>query len=116
MVMVRRRVAMILPAVAAVAACALAAGATAAAASRAGTGSHSAAAPPPAFRVARFLDGAKLRHTFVSGGKMKSEPLTEPDDITVLTGNLYVGFQNGVGSEGQASGDGNADSTIVGVT
>jgi hypothetical protein len=66
--------------------------------------------------VARFLAGRKLHHTFVTGGQTKSEPLTGPDDITVLSGDVYAGFENGVGSRGQPSPDGNTDSTIVGVT
>jgi hypothetical protein len=43
----------------------------------------------------------------------KTETLTDPDDITLLSDELFVGFQNGVGPQGQASTDGNLDSTIV---
>jgi hypothetical protein len=43
----------------------------------------------------------------------KTEPLSHPDDITRLGDDLFVGFQNGVGPQGQASTDGNLDSTVV---
>lgn len=36
-----------------------------------------------------------------------------PDDITTLGGNIFVAYQNGVGSKGTASATGNTDSTIV---
>src|SRR6204780_5361590 len=78
------------------------------------------AAPATAQPVARFgvpviLNGSKLRHTFIPVGssKPKTEPLADPDDITVLGHHLFSGFQNGVGPQGQASPDGNTDSTIV---
>ena len=32
-----------------------------------------------------------------------TEPLTNPDDITLLGNDIFVGFQNGVGPQGQAS-------------
>jgi hypothetical protein len=63
--------------------------------------------------VRRVLDGKKLRHAFVVNGKSRSEALADPDDITVLGHRLYVAFQNGVGSQGEPSSDGNADSTVV---
>jgi hypothetical protein len=44
---------------------------------------------------------------------MTTESLTQPDDIVTLGGNLYVGFQNGVGSQGEVSPSGNLDSTLV---
>ncbi len=67
------------------------------------------------FRVRVVLNGAKLRHTFVPVGstKARSEPLADPDDITVLGHHLFTGFQNGVGPQGQASTDGNTFSTVV---
>src|ERR1700691_4853305 len=67
------------------------------------------------FKVRVILNGAKLRHTFIPAGSRKSEtePLADPDDITVLGHHLFSGFQNGVGPQGQASPDGNTDSTIV---
>jgi len=57
-----------------------------------------------AARVAWSQAGSKKRH---------SEPLTQPDDITRIGNHLFTGFQNGVGPQGQASTDGNRDSTIV---
>jgi len=44
---------------------------------------------------------------------MQTESLSQPDDIVALGGNLYVGFQNGVGSQGEVSPSGNLDSTLV---
>ena len=64
-------------------------------------------------RVRQVLDGKKLRHAFVVKGKSHSEALADPDDITVLGHRLYVAFQNGVGSQGEPSSDGNTDSTVV---
>lgn len=64
-------------------------------------------------RVRPVLDGKKLRHKFVAKGKSHSEALADPDDITVLGHHLYVAFQNGVGSQGEPSSDGNTDSTVV---
>jgi hypothetical protein len=68
--------------------------------------------PAPPFTI---LSGMTLSHTYaVNGGPTtSSEPLTDPDDITQLGGVIFVGFQNGVGPQGQASTDGNEDSTIV---
>jgi hypothetical protein len=65
--------------------------------------------------VRQILNGKDLSHTFTPAGssQSKSEPLTGPDDITLLGHDLFVGFQNGVGSQGEASTDGNLDSTIV---
>jgi hypothetical protein len=67
------------------------------------------------FKVRVILDGAKLRHTFIPAGsaKRRAEALADPDDITVLGHHLFSGFQNRVDPQGQASSDGNADSTIV---
>jgi hypothetical protein len=67
------------------------------------------------FRVRIVLNGARLKHTFRPNGTgaPQSEPLADPDDITVLGHDIFVGFQNGVGPQGQASTDGNLDSTIV---
>jgi hypothetical protein len=58
---------------------------------------------------------ALRRHTFLAAGsaKRRSEPLTQPDDMTRIGRDLFTGFQNGVGPQGQASTDGNRDSTIV---
>lgn len=65
--------------------------------------------------VRQIANGAKLHHSFkVNGtGAKKTESLADPDDITQLGRGIYVTFQNGVGPQGQASTDGNLDSTIV---
>jgi hypothetical protein len=65
--------------------------------------------------VRQILNGAKLRHAFIPAGtaQHRSEPLASPDDITVLGHHIYAAFQNGVGPQGQASPDGNTDSTVV---
>jgi hypothetical protein len=59
--------------------------------------------------------GTTLKHSFQPNGKgaAKTEPLSHPDDIVTLGGNLYVGFQNGVGSQGEVSTSGDLDSTLV---
>jgi hypothetical protein len=69
----------------------------------------------PRFKVRVIVNGAKLRHTFIPVGssKRRSEPLADPDDITVLGHHLFSGFQNGIGPQGQPSPDGNTYSTIV---
>ena len=56
-----------------------------------------------------------LKHSYQPDGKgaATTESLTQPDDIVTLGGNLYVGFQNGVGSQGEVSPSGNLDSTLV---
>ena len=41
------------------------------------------------------------------------QKLSAPDDITSLPGHIFVGFQNGVGPQGEASPTGDLDSTIV---
>ena len=56
-----------------------------------------------------LVNGATLSHP-ISGG---SATLSNPDDITSLGDHVFVGFQNGVGAQGQASPSGNTDSTIV---
>ncbi|HUE07018.1 MAG TPA: hypothetical protein VMP41_06295 [Acidimicrobiales bacterium] len=69
----------------------------------------------PALFALKILSGMTLSHTFTVSGTntTASEPLTKPDDITKLDGVIYVGFQNGVGPQGEPSSDGNTDSTIV---
>jgi hypothetical protein len=69
----------------------------------------------PTYRVTQILSGQSLHHWYTKAGSRKrhSEPLTSPDDITRIGGYLFTGFQNGVGPQGQASPDGNRDSTIV---
>ena len=67
------------------------------------------------FDVRQILSGKALSHTFTpaGSGQSQSEPLAQPDDITALGHDLFVGFQNGVGSQGEPSTAGNLDSTIV---
>ena len=107
-----RRAAKILMAAAGIPASVLIAGTAMAATAGPGAAQHH---PAPRFAVRQILLGGKLRHTFVPAGstKRRSEPLTQPDDITVLGRDLFTGFQNGVGPQGQPSTDGNAYSTIV---
>ncbi len=66
-------------------------------------------------QVTQILSGMSLHHSYQAAGSpvWHSEPLTQPDDITRVGGDLFTGFQNGVGPQGQASTDGNRDSTIV---
>jgi hypothetical protein len=56
-----------------------------------------------------------LHHSYQPNGQgaAKTERLTQPDDIVAVGGNLYVGFQNGVGSQGEVAPSGNLDSTLV---
>ena len=63
----------------------------------------------------QIVFGTTLKHSFQPFGKgaARTEHLVQPDDIVTLGGNLYVGFQNGVGSLGEPSGSGNLDSTLV---
>jgi hypothetical protein len=66
-------------------------------------------------KVTKLVNGTGLHHTFTPSGSSvaKSEGLSKPDDISVLGADVFVGFQNGVGPQGEASKDGNLDSTIV---
>jgi hypothetical protein len=92
-------------------------GVLAAPASAASATAQAAAGGPAVspLHVTRIADGDTLHHTFFPNGKgtARTEALTSPDDITELGGNVFVTFQNGVGQQGQASPDGNLDSTIV---
>ena len=69
----------------------------------------------PTYDVRHILSGQSLHHWYTKAGSSKWywERLTKPDDITTLGGELFATFQNGVGPQGQASTDGNRDSTIV---
>ena len=71
--------------------------------------------PTPTYNVRTILSGKSLHHRYTKAGSKvrRSEPLTQPDDITRIGNDLFTGFQNGVGPQGQASTDGNRDSTIV---
>ena len=76
------------------------------------------ARPSPGLMATVVLAGSSLHHTFTVSGKTitATETLTSPDDITSLGPDIFVGFQNGVGPQGQPSTDGNTDSTIVEMT
>ncbi|HEY6495598.1 MAG TPA: hypothetical protein VIZ43_20145 [Trebonia sp.] len=91
-----------------------AAGLLAAPASAQTVSAASVAAARP-LTVTRIAYGEKLHHSFQPNGKgaARTEALGSPDDIAELGGNIFVTFQNGVGPQGQASPDGNLDSTIV---
>ena len=84
------------------------------------TGSSSAGASAggtstSALAANQIVQATTLKHSFQPNGKgaATTESLTQPDDIVTLGGNLYVGFQNGVGSQGEVSTSGNLDSTLV---
>jgi hypothetical protein len=77
--------------------------------------SASATASSKTLAVKQIVFGTTLKHSFQPNGKgaAQTESLAQPDDIVTLGGNLYVGFQNGVGSQGEVSTSGNLDSTLV---
>lgn len=108
------RAARILATATAVSASLLIAGATAAAATPA-PGRPQAARHPHGsqLQVRQILNGAKLHHSYVAAGKRKTEALSGPDDVTVLGHHIFTAFQNGVGSQGEPSTDGNTASTVV---
>jgi hypothetical protein len=107
-----RRTTMRTAKVAAAVSAGLAALALAGSASASSTGGN---AGEPQFQSHVILNGANLSHTFVPAGSATpmTEPLSSPDDITMLGQHLFTTFQNGVGPQGQPSADGNTDSTIV---
>jgi hypothetical protein len=92
---------------------------TAGALALSGSASASVASPatgrPATLTVKQIAFGKKLHHTFrVNGtGAVRSEALFNPDDISELGPWLFVGFQNGVGSQGETASNGNQDSTVV---
>ena len=77
--------------------------------------SATVAASTKTLTVKQIVLGTTLKHSYKSNSKgaAHTEQLAQPDDIVTLDGNLYVGFQNGVGSQGEASPSGNLDSTLV---
>ena len=95
-------------------ACVLAAAGALAAPASAQTATASVAAARP-LQVTRIASGEKLHHSFRPNGTgtARTEALSSPDDIAELGGDIFVTFQNGVGPQGQASPDGDLDSTIV---
>jgi hypothetical protein len=86
----------------------LLAGTALAASSHGGTGGS-------AYTATQLASGKNLTHTFTVAGSSTphTEHLSSPDDITVRGRDVFVTFQNGVGPQGQASSDGNLDSTIA---
>ena len=87
-----RRAAKILTAAAVIPASLLIAG-TAMAATAAPAGSGAVQHTPAArFTVRQILFGSKLRHRFVPAGstRRRSEPLTQPDDITHMGPDLFT--------------------------
>jgi hypothetical protein len=89
--------------------------AVSASASPSRTAAPSRAATPrqgyPSYQVKQVLYGADLRHKNSHTGK--NEALSQPAAITQSGGTAYAAFDNGVGTQGQASASGNLDSTIV---
>jgi hypothetical protein len=71
--------------------------------------------PTPTYTVRTILSGKNLHHWYTKAGSRvrHSERLAGPDDITRIGNDLFTAFQNGVGPQGQASADGNRDSTVV---
>jgi hypothetical protein len=80
--------------------------------------SNSSSSASNGFTVKQIVQGTTLTHSYQPDGKgaAKTESLTQPDDMVTLGGNLYVGFQNGVGSQGEVAPSGNLDSTLVEIT
>src|SRR5215469_6416255 len=70
--------------------------------------SPSASAPSKTLAVKEIAFGETLKHSFTTTGR-----LTQPDDIVAVGGHIYVGFQNGVGSQGEVAPSGSLDSTLV---
>ncbi|HET9058443.1 MAG TPA: hypothetical protein VFN61_00870, partial [Acidimicrobiales bacterium] len=69
---------------------------------------------PSSLTVSDVLSGKGLSHTFTTQSGSKSEPLSKPDDLTLLGNEIFVAFQNGVGAQGEPASDGNTASTVVG--
>jgi hypothetical protein len=84
-------------------------------ASPSASASSSATASSTTLSVKQIVLGSTLKHSYQPNGKgaATTESLSQPDDIVTLGGNLYVGFQNGVGSQGEASTSGDLDSTLA---
>jgi len=74
-----------------------------------------ASATSGTYHVSQILSGSSLHHTYTVSGSTSThtEALSHPDEISQWGTDLFVGFQNGVGPQGQASADGNLDSTVV---
>ena len=93
--------------------CALRTLATVASGLAAAAAASAAAGPTPAAAATLhshvFASARLITHPTPQG----RAAISQPDDITYLAGRIYVGFQNGVGPQGQASPTGNHDSTVV---
>jgi hypothetical protein len=83
--------------------------------STASAGPTSSGSASGSLTMKQIVLGTTLHHQYQVNGKgaVKTEFLAQPDDITPLAGHIYVGFQNGVGSQGEPSTSGNTASTIV---
>ncbi|HWG24776.1 hypothetical protein [Actinospica sp.] len=97
----RTRIAAAGAATALLSATALVTGATGASAATANAGTSNAA---PGIKLPAGFHAS----VFAKGGK-----LTGPDDITELDGHVFVGYQNGVGPNGEPSPTGNTKSAVV---
>lgn len=75
----------------------------------ASTSSSGAAALGAGFNSRLFASAASIVHTTPKG----KVAISQPDDIASLRGHIFVGFQNGVGAQGEPSTTGNTDSTVV---
>ncbi len=77
--------------------------------------SPSASAANGTLTVKQIVFGSTLKHSFQPNGTGTAitASLSQPDDIVPFGGNIYVGFQNGVGPQGEAAPSGNLDSTLV---
>ena len=71
------------------------------------SGALAASAASAPFHVSQILQGSSLHHAYTSSGSAssKTETLSDPDDISRWGNDFFVGFQNGVGPQGQASTD-----------
>jgi hypothetical protein len=80
--------------------------------------SNSASTSSNSFAIKQIILGTTLHHSFQPNGTGAAITgrLSQPDDIVALAGNLYVAFQNGVGSQGEAAPSGNLDSTLLEIT
>jgi hypothetical protein len=67
------------------------------------------AAVPAAASAAPVAPNGYTLHTFATA----PTGATGPDDITYLDGHVFVGWQNGVGTKGEAAPGGKTDSTLV---
>lgn len=74
-------------------------------------GGNAAAATPPTPQAAPA--GVALPAGFSAKTFASSDTLTHPDDLTMLDHDVFVAYQNGVGSKGQPSSTGRTDSTVV---